>query len=193
MSIQEKAETLARGVLHDELANLQIEIGTLRAENERLRQRVETLRVALERFGCHDLECDRAALRTLTQRDLTVAAAPAKCNCGLTAALEENLDLEKIRRYVHGGRLPGEGERDEYLRDMLLEIDRLRRQVRAYQSELVEVCQTLGPALGYPRAGPEIGGDGTAIMIGEHTPGTLAAEAARKLANALDRRAGEGG
>ena len=33
MSIQEKAETLARGVLHDELANLQIEIGRLRAEN----------------------------------------------------------------------------------------------------------------------------------------------------------------
>ena len=39
MSIQEKATVLARGVLHDELVNLQIEIATLR-------QRLGTARAA---------------------------------------------------------------------------------------------------------------------------------------------------
>lgn len=67
---------------------------------------------------------------------------------------------------------------------LLAELDALRATVRGYQTELAEVDQTLGRALGYPTAGPEIGGDHSTVCTGESTPASLAAEAEREL----DRR-----
>lgn len=64
--------------------------------------------------------------------------------------------------------------------DFLLK-KRLREQERRFLGELYEVEQALGRVLGYPRAGPEIGGDGTTFVVGEATPASLAEQAARKI------------
>lgn len=85
-------------------------------------------------------------------------------------------------------------EENETLRGLLYEA---KRQLTDYQSECREVEQVLGKALGYPwykddqRNFPgATGAEG--VCVGEHVPGTIAAEAARALTEARRaRRDGE--
>ena len=58
----------------------------------------------------------------------------------------------------------------------------LREQFRSCQAECAEVDQMLGKALGYPSAGPEVGGDHSTVCTGDHTPSSLATEAANAIA-----------
>jgi len=65
-------------------------------------------------------------------------------------------------------------------------IEELERQVRGYQQECREVEQELGKALGYPwYKDDQKNFPGTTeadgVCVGEHTPGTIAAEASTKL------------
>lgn len=69
----------------------------------------------------------------------------------------------------------------------------LERQIKGYQSECREVEQTLGRALGCPRFCDDqnnfpgsTNADG--VCVGEHTPATIATEAARRIAD-LNREA----
>jgi hypothetical protein len=61
-------------------------------------------------------------------------------------------------------------------------IAELERQIEGHFAEHHEVTQALGKALNYPREGPEVGGDHSIVCVGEHTPGTIAQEAARRIA-----------
>lgn len=63
----------------------------------------------------------------------------------------------------------------------LKEVERLRAQIDGHFREHFAVTQALGKALGYPTEGPEVGGDHSTVCIGEHVPGTIAAEAAAEI------------
>jgi len=70
-----------------------------------------------------------------------------------------------------------------FIENLMSEADRLDT---AYHRELVDVEQSLGPVLGYPwyKDDPEIFPGATeedGVCVGEHTPGTLAQEAASKI------------
>ncbi len=69
---------------------------------------------------------------------------------------------------------------------------KLERVQRAYFSEAHEIDQILGKALGYPAADESImpEPDGS-VVTGEHTPVTLAMEAAKKLKEANWRQASD--
>jgi hypothetical protein len=60
-------------------------------------------------------------------------------------------------------------------------IVELEKQIEGHFAEHHEVTQALGKALGYPTEGPEVGGDHSTVCVGDHAPGTLAQEAARRL------------
>lgn len=62
-----------------------------------------------------------------------------------------------------------------------IEFHLLERTTKGLLRECHEVEQVLGKVLGYPLMGPEVGGDNTEVCVGDHTPGTLAAEAADKI------------
>lgn len=70
-------------------------------------------------------------------------------------------------------------------------ISTLRAQNQGYAAELAEVDQILGRALGYPTMGPEVGGDHTTVCTGEHTPASLAGEAASRIMVLEARERGE--
>lgn len=226
MSIREKAIVLARGVLRDELADLHIEIGRLRAENERIRRACDIFEknsadaaALFEENRKLAAERDRLRAENAEYWRAASAIAQALTDEDHNAALTKLNEIRLGNGYAH---VPEPVvaialRREAELSKKLLE---LVRQACGYQAELAEVEQTLGAALGYPVAGPEIGGAGTGVMVGEHTPATLAAEAARELellrervkfygdhlyncrsrsgykcscGFALERRAGEGG
>jgi hypothetical protein len=57
----------------------------------------------------------------------------------------------------------------------------LRKERDGLRRECVEVEQRLGTALNYPAEGSEVGGDHSTVCVSPHTPGTIAAEAAKRI------------
>ena len=73
---------------------------------------------------------------------------------------------------------------DQALSDWVVELHKrlTHQQLWALLAENYEVEQALGKALHYPEAYPHVGEvDDGSVVVGPHTPGTLAKEAAERI------------
>ncbi len=77
---------------------------------------------------------------------------------------------------------------DQNLKSVREEIKQLRHFKQGAIQEMHEAEQHLGKALGYPYAGPEIGGDGKTFVVVPDPIGVLALQAAREIKRLRDRQ-----
>jgi len=133
---------------------------------------------------CPSRECAGAIAETLEARNANIRQMERAVRDG-SAFVPAADDIETIKQG-----LSGVAPNREWLDAMTAALDRVaakfseqEQRIAAYEAECFDVEQDLGRALGYPVMAPEEGGD---VDVGDHTPSTIAAEAAQRLADRAD-------